>query len=256
MVWSGNAGIDWYSAVSLGLVPGMSIVHKYGRNGAVPNGSWEAITPSGAINFLQAATPVRIKAGGNAADTAAGAGARKITVEGLDSNLALATEEIVTAGASASSVTAISFWRIFRAYVSDDSTGAYGGSNTGAITVENGAGGTDLIQIGSGEGQSQFGSYSIPVGKTGYVIGGDATVNGVKAASVRGFVRANLNKVTTPFSPKKLKIQSDGILGQSVLISKSARIILPQLSDIWFEANGGGAATEASVDFEILLVDN
>lgn len=92
---------------------------------------------------------MRIKAGGNAADTAAGAGAREVTLIGLDASGNVVTEAIATNGISASSATTNSFIRLYRAYVSASGTyaTAAAGSHTAAIVIENSAGGTDWLTI-------------------------------------------------------------------------------------------------------------
>ena len=142
---------DFLLEVQRGNVSGFSMLHKFGRNDGVPNGSWEFINLLGFTAWpLSAATTVRVKLG-NANDTADGTGAREITVKGIDSNFNEITEAIATAGTSASSNTSASFWRIHRAWVS--ACGTYGAANTAAVVIENGAGGTDLIQIAT---ESQF----------------------------------------------------------------------------------------------------
>jgi len=246
---------DWWVNVQKGLIPGHSLVHKFGRNDAVPNGSWAFVN---LLIFtawpLSAATTVRIKAGGNAADTAAGAGAQEVTVQGIDSTLAELSETIATAGASASSATTASFWRVHRAWVS--SVGTYGAANTAAITIENSGGGTDLIEIAAGEGQTQFAGWSVPTGKTAYLRSITVTVDAGKAADIRLFTRADYNDAADPMKSKRLRLYFDGVLGVLNYTPASPLGGFAALTDIWFEANGSGAQTEVSVDFELLVVDD
>ena len=113
--------------VSRGLVSGMQSIKKFGRNAAVGT-SFVPIAMGGVYQTPQgsAATALRIKSGGDANDTAAGSGARSVTLEGLDENFELATEALATAGASASSATSTTFTRLFRAYVTPDTgSGTY-----------------------------------------------------------------------------------------------------------------------------------
>jgi len=252
-----NIPADFYMEVKKGNVVGHSIVQKYGRNSGVPNGSWEGVLQATAqFNFLTAATTVRVKAGGNAADTAAGAGAQAVTVEGSDNTGAFVSESIELAGASASAVTTASFWRVYRVYITDGRAGTYGGANTDDIVIENGAGGTDLITILAGEGQSQYAAYAIPLGKTGYLMSITLTADSTKAADFRMYTRSGLTDFTTPFQPKRLKRFWDGV-GEAIHYHPASPIIsMSALTDIWFEAQGSGAVSEVSVDFEILLVDD
>ena len=246
---------DFLIEVQKGNVAGHSMVHKFGRNDELPNGSWEVINLLGSTwPILSAATTVRIKAGGNAADTAAGAGAREVTVQGIDSNGDETSETIATAGASASSATTASFWRIHRAWVS--SVGTYGSANTAAVTIENSGGGTDLIQIAADEGQTQFAGFTIPSGKTGYLISLHLTVDASKAADFRVFTLNDITDTTAPMASKRLKLYFDGVLGELRYVPKGPELSLSALTDIWIEASGGGAGTEVSADFELLLVDD
>ena len=95
------------------------------------------------------ATALRIKAGGNAADDAAGAGARSVRLTGLSATGAVVSETLATAGASASAATTQTFIRLFDAEVID--SGTYGtqsvGSHVGDIVIENASGGTDWAKI-------------------------------------------------------------------------------------------------------------
>ena len=247
---------DFLIEVQKGNIAKHSVVHKFGRNAVVPNGTFEGINQlSAAFNFLTAATTVRVKAGGNAADTVAGAGAREVTVEGLDGTGAYATEAIATAGALVSAATITSFWRVFRVYVS--SCGTYGAANTAAIIIEKAGGGTDLIMIAANEGQSQYGAYAIPLAKTGYLLSVKVEADASKAADFILCIRENLTDASSaPFSPRRIKFYWDGVLGSDSLDPNSPLLVMNALTDIWLEAEGGGAITEVSCDFEILLVDD
>lgn len=247
---------DFLIEVQKGTIPGHSLVHKFGRNASVPNGTFEGVNQlSASFNFLTAATTVRIKAGGNAADAVAGNGARTVKINGLDNTGAFATETINTNGVGASSNTSTSFWRVFRAYVA--TCGTYGGSNTAQIIIENSGGGTDLISIATGEGQSKYGAYAIPLGKTGYLLDVLVEADAAKAADFRVCTRGDLTDASSaPFSPVRVRLYFDGVLGQATIDPHSPILSLPALTDIWVDAEGGGAQTEVSCDFEILLVDD
>lgn len=240
--------------VAKGNVAGHSLVHKFGRNDAVANGSWEFVSLlSAATSFLSADTTARIKAGGNAADTAAGAGAREVTFVGVDDNLAEVAEAVATAGAGASSATTASFWRIYRAYVS--SHGTYGDSNTAAITIENSGGGTDLIQIAAEEGQTQYAGFTVATGTTAYLLGVLISVDASKPADIKMIKRENFNDTSVPVQAYRLVRYWDGIQG-AFSYEPKAPLKFDALTDIWFEAQGDGAQTEVSVDFDLLIVDD
>jgi hypothetical protein len=246
---------DFFVDVQRGALSEYSIIHKFGRNDSVPNGVWELVSSSSISGALPSSgTTVRIKAGGDAADTAAGAGARKIAIIGLDSNYQEITEEVVTSGANASLPTTNVFWRLYRAYVVE--VGTYGDANTDDIVIENSDGSEDRLVITADEGQTQHAVYSIPVNKTGYLLSVHITADASKAADFRLFVRENLSDIQAPVQSRQLKLYWDGIIGEVSYKPKSPGLVLNELSDIWVEARGGGALTQVSVDFEILLKDD
>jgi len=241
--------------IASGSIPGQSLVHKFGRNDNVPNGSWVFVSLTGMTGFgLAAATAVRVKAGGNAADTATtGAGARTIVVQGIAADGSEQQETISLAGASASAPTTLTFWRVHRAWVA--TVGTYGVANTANIVVES-TGGVALITISLGEGQTQKAAFTIPIGKTGYLLSAHVTVSTNKEANVRCFTRADIMDTTAPMASKRLKLFWDGLSNGFAYKPFTPELEIPALSDIWFEAYGDGAVSQVSVDFELLLVDD
>lgn len=244
---------EFLTEVRQGKVAGYSMVHKYGRNGSVPDGTWEFVNRLGFTGWpLSAPTTVRIKAGGDAADTAAGAGAREVTVQGIDDSFNEVTEAIATAGASASSATSTSFWRVHRAWVS--AVGTYGVANTGAVAIENSGGGTDLIEIGGvGKGQSQFAAWTVPIAKTAYYLGAHVQVDTNKSANVRVYTRADIDVTVAPMKSKRLR-DFYAAKGNFCYAPKAPSLVIPAKTDFWFEASGDGAACAVTVEFELLVV--
>jgi len=237
-----------------GKIDHYDMIHKFGRNDSVPSNSWEFVNLLGFTNWpLIDATTVRIKAGGDAADSPNGNGAKSITVQGIDFYGYEVKEVIATNGASVSLDTVTLFRRIHRAWA--NTVGVYGGANTGDIIIENSSGGTDLIKIAANEGQTQFAGYTIPINKTGYFLSLNLIVDASKAADFRMFTRENIMNTADDISPKRLKLYLDGVLGHTDYYPKGPGTKVPSLTDIWIEAQGGGAGTEVSADFELLLVD-
>jgi len=246
---------DFLIEVQKGNVAGHSMVHKFGRNDAVPNGSW-AIVSLGALPaaFRSSAATMRVKAGGNAADTAAGAGATEVTIQGIDSGFAETAEAVATAGASASSATTASFWRVHRAWVSG--VGTYGAANTGIVTIEDSAGAADMMQIGADEGQSQHTCWTVPTGKKAYLLSVHVSVDSKKIVNVRVFTRKSIDDTSAPMPSKRLKLFWDGLAGVFNYRPAGPEVTLDGKEDLWVEAWGDGAAAEVSVDFELLVVDD
>ena len=251
--------MDVLIEIQKGNIPGHSLVHKFGRNIAVSTG-WEhvSLTPFDPGDFLTIPDNVRVKVGGNAADTAAGAGAQAVTVQGIVATTFFEeSESIELAGASVSAATTKSFWRIHRAYITPGRAGAYTGANTAAIVIETDAGApVDLLTIAAGEGQSQYAGFTIPAGKTGYLLSATITVQTGKEVSMRMLTRANIDNVATPFDPKRLKLHFDGLVGVLQFKARSPGGGIAAKSDVWWECKGTAGAEQVSVDFELLLVDD
>lgn len=247
-------GNDVKLDTATGLIAGRSVIHKFGENPVVAVSSTEDVTQSGVINWLTAATTVRIKAGGNAADDTAGAGSQSIIVAGLDENFEDAEETIVTAGASASSVTTTTFIRVFRAWGLD--AGAYTGANTGDIVIENGAGGTDLLTITAGMGQSETSEYTIPAGKTGYLTRISAEVDANKACDMHMWQRRDADNVSAPYTGKRIVADFPQLIGSDGENFESY-IEFPEKTDLWWTATtGAGNPASVGVDYDLILVDN
>lgn len=240
---------------ALGNRPVAKTVYKFGLNPDIA-GAAETVDYAGGTyaGWITAASAVRVKAGGNAADTAAGAGARKIIVSGLDQNWAEAQEEITLAGASASAATTTTFIRVYRAYITD--VGAYGGLNTGAITVET-TGGTVVAYIQAGAGQTQFSGYTIPAGYTGWLGAAVINVDPANTARVSMWQRRNADTVAAPYTGARLVYRLENVSGY-ISDSLIAHIPFPAKTDVWWTAakQTGGGNTSVSINFDIILTDD
>lgn len=248
--------------VSRGLLSGISDVKKFGRNDAVGT-TYVPVCMGGVYQTPQSgsATTLRIKAGGNANDTAAGTGARSVTIEGLDENFALASETIATAGASASSATSTTFTRVFRAYVASSGTYATSsaGSHAGDIVIENGAGGTDWLTIdstGFPKAQSEIGAYSVPAGSTAYVFIVNITIDTNKSTDLVFFQRGGIDETSAPYTAMRAKSVLVGLTSNAELQGKNVPLgPFAGPCDIGFLAKVGTGTASVAVEFEIFLVD-
>lgn len=256
MVWKPPTATSFFFDVARGRKEGHSRIYKFGRNADVGTGAYEAVWAyGGAYNFLQAASALRIQAGGNAADTAAGAGAQTITVYGLDENWDEVSETISTNGASASSPTSTTFIRVYRAVVS--TVGTYHAANTGAITIET-TGGTVVGYIAAGLGQTQMAIYSVPAGKTAYMAYASAEISasgGSKSATIRFFIAPGADDVSTPYNGVNLLGVLDGGSGK-YYYDFPAFPSFPEKTDLWAEAIADTNATQVAVRFQLILIDN
>jgi len=251
---------EFYQEVTAGNVAKHSIVSIFGRNDAVGT-SFVPIALGGIYEMPQVAgaTTLRIKAGGNANDDAAGTGAREVTVVVLDETGAEITETIATAGASASTVTTVTAIRLLRAFVSK--SGAYPtalvGSHDDDIVIENGSGGTDWATIGNTDfarSITSIGFYTVPLGFTAFVHSISITVDSTKSASVIAVKRENILEAAAPFTPMITLLELGGISGQDNETLKLPSEGFAALTDIGLVGMIATGSTEIDINFRILLV--
>ena len=252
---------DYLTEVARGNVSGASIIQKFGHNGLIGT-TFVPVTGIGTYETPQvgSATALRIKAGGNANDTAAGSGAREVTIEGINELGAFVSEAVATAGALASAKTAAKFIRMFRAYVSASGTYATStaGSHAADITIENGAGGTDWSEIhieGFPLGQTERGVYTIPEGYTGYLLSASGFTDGTKITEILFFKREGILKTVAPYDA--MRIVFDATLeGGEFTHEPKAPLLIGTGCDCGFMAKVNQGTANVQVDFEILLIQN
>ena len=232
------------------------VVRKFGLNSDVDAGE-EMITTLGKSMsasvhpdcFLTAATTVRVKAGGNANDTAAGSRALTLTIEGLDENWLPARETVDLAGASASASTTTTFIRVFRAYIGD-TVGTYGLANEGAITLENTAGTIDLLQIPAGAGQTEEAWFTVSAGYTAFINHIDVGVDGTKTANLKCYFVDN----TVTDAGRRTKLNWPGIGGFNNNTLGIPLKVTEKTDIIW--TAGSSSNGLVSVEFDLFMVPN
>lgn len=249
---------DWLIEVAKGNVPGHSIIHKFGRNVAVGT-TFVPVAFGGLYNTPQpaAATTLRVKAG-NANDTAAGTGAREITLLGLDETATEVSEAVATAGASASAATTTTFMRTPRAFVSASGTyaTALAGSHAADIVIENGAGGTDWLTIDSTsfpKGQTEIAVYSVPTGFKAYVLSALVVTDVTKTTDVLLFKRESILDAAAPYSAMRLLFEGQ-LKGAPLNFSPRSPMLVTGPCDVGWMAKVTSGSAEVAVDFEILQV--
>ena len=237
-----------------------SIVHKFGR--AIVTTAFTLVAFGGAYQMPQvaAATKLRVKLG-DAKDTAAGDGAREITIQGLDETGALVSEALATAGTSASANSTNDYIRLFRAYVSAsgsyDTTGPAAGHEDD-IVIENAAGNADWLTIDATDvprGQSEVACYTVPLGKKAYLTHVKINMDSTKVTTVILMKRENILDAAAPYQPFRLQFQLGGLVGNQILNPEVPYGPFEPLTDIVFLAKVAGTTGEVDIDFELVLVD-
>jgi len=181
------------------------------------------------------AVQLRISAGGNANDTAAGLGAREVLLYGIDQNGLEITDTIVTAGASASLPSARTFMRLLSARVSKSGTYATQttGSHVGDIVIESTAGlsWASIPLNGFPEAISRIGSFTIPIDYEAFLIGVRVNASAGKTVDAVVFKRENILQTAPPYDPMVVVNEYFNVTG-FLDIGYEAPIYLPPLTDI------------------------
>jgi hypothetical protein len=249
---------DPYLDISRGLYADKFAFHRFGYNPTVPNGSFADIWtygPSDATyNWPTTDEKFRVKAGGNAADDAAGAGARTIQIQYLDANGDEQQDQLTLDGSSVSTSTSVAGRRVIRAWV--DTVGAIKSNNTGQIIIENETSGQVVAAIAAGVGQTELSMYTVPLGYTAYLtrVQVNVSVGTNKDADVKMWQRQDAYTTSAPFGSKRLVRQWVAVQGADNIIKYESHPTFPALTDLWFEAQGNGAATSVDIDYDLILV--
>lgn len=170
-----------FIAISAGDVPGVSYINKFGRNPDIDDQTTEDIWSVGnSYPFPTTAEQLDVVSS-SPNDTTAGTGARTIEIQGLDSNFDELTETVTMNGTTPVTTTNL-FLRVNRLVLKTTGSNS---RNEGDITIDNS---TDTIaQMDQNEGSSFQAIYTVPNGKTAYVLGGYATLSRKPKASGRKF---------------------------------------------------------------------
>ena len=250
---------NFLTRVASGAIEGAELVRKFGRNSAV-GASFTPIAVGGFYRTPQAssATKLRVKAG-NVADSAAGTGARKVYIEGINQLGARTSEILTTAGTSPGANSVNDYMRIYRAYVYE--SGAYAtqaaGSHAAAIVIQNAAGTQDWLTIGATifpRGQSEVACYTIPIGYTGFIVGASMFTESDKATDLIFFQRRQILDPAAPYQAMRVVFEFGGVSGSQSLESRAPIGPLPELTDIGFLGKVAQATGAVSADFDVLMM--
>lgn len=247
---------DFFTEVSEGNITGYSLIHKFGASASIGT----TLLPVALANTYQTpTTATSLEFVSNSAnDTANGTGARQITVIGIGADWTEVSQTVTTNGITAVALTT-PLLRLYRWYVSQ--SGAYAtqatSSHVGKLTIRVAGGGTTWSQIPITPfpmGQSQIGVYTIPLGKTAFLLSLDAYVSSSKAVDVLVFQRPNANDITAPYTGAiRLVSQWAQVTGHLPVKYRSPRGPFVGPCDIGFMAKTSTGTGSATVEFELIL---
>ena len=252
--------LPWGHHVARNNMTQAHVHHQFGRNVACPT-TYVPVSDTGVYRTPQpaAATQLRIKAGGNVADTANGDGARSVRLWGLNASGDEVTETLATAGASASAATTNSFIRLYQAEVIE--SGTYGsqsaGSHAGNITIENAAGTEDWAQIqlnGFPSGSTGIGSITVPRNHVCLVSSVQINVDNAKSTDVLILKREGILQSAAPYSPIQ-KVQEFIGVSRSISVKFDVPLMFKELTDLGVLAKVSNGTGAVSVGIEALMLE-
>jgi len=223
--------------ISAGNLEGYSGVHKfgavYGTALSTMSTVWTAAdtTATALYDWTYSAGTVTVV-------SSSGSDVTSMTVQGLDSDYNFAEETFTLTGATPTAAGVVNFARVNRAFMNTT-------TNVGKIQVKRGA--TVVTEIGAGYGQTLQCLYTVPAGKTAYLM--------AMAASASKNQSTDLFLFQRPFGGA-FRVQTTVSLNQSSqTLEFPVPIKLTEKTDLDLRVQGSSNAT-VSADFTMVLVDN
>ena len=183
--------------VARGKTRGASQIHKFGATPSQSINTTASVWDKGDTLYPWSAfdtAGVLVVAAVNASDNG-----KTLTVEGLDENFNLVSEDF-TLSSSATVTGTQTFKRVYRGFLTD-------GTNVGQINVSRG--GTQVLRIIADAGQTLMAVYTVPAGYTGYLYQGIASAQ--SGADATGFMYARYNTIGTAFRvAHSFEVSGDG----------------------------------------------
>lgn len=249
---------DFFQLVRQGLVPGHSLVSKFGAAEAIGT----SITPVATAKTYK--TPTALTSlelvSDSTDDAAAGSGLRKVRVYGLSTGWEEVIEEVTLNGTTAVAL-ANQYFRIYRMYGTESGTYATdtAPSHNSTITLRVASGGAtwaEFISVGGfGMGQSEIACYSVPAGYKAYLVDRYLTVETNKAANLFGFIRESADTVAAPFSPMRVFERNLAITEEHAVKPRVLRGPFQGPCDLGYMAAATPSGTcDVSISFDLLLV--
>lgn len=222
--------------ISAGDLAGYAGVHKYGAVFGTASSGWSTVWTA-ADTASSTLYPWDTAANTITVVSSSGSDTGDVTIQGLDTDYNFIEETLTLTGTTpvAGSTT---FLRVNRAFMNDD-------TNVGKIQVKNGT--TVVTEIASGYGQTLQCFYTIPAGKTGYMLNMQTSASKNQETILSLFARTLGGAFRTQ--------------GVMALYQNNQQLDFPvplkfnEKTDIDLRVNGSANAAIAA-DFSIILVDN
>lgn len=244
-------GMDFYTAVGLGLVPGCRRVTALGNNpdidlATLPEDIWSG---GGVYPWLTASTSLEIVST-NVNDSSTGTGARTVLIQGLDINY-IEVSQTVTLNGTTPVAIPTQLFRINSALIMSAGSGKV---NAGDINIRDVGGGTIRAIIPLGYGTTRQSVYTVPAGHT-LSIHSQFFNNIRSGGTVRDTTIANFIQSPNGFYRLPLELDVDG---NPYRHDATPGVILPEKTDYAHRVTFVSAANDTNVTTAILgiLISN
>lgn len=244
---------DFYTEVRKGNVSGHSVVAIVARNSAVGT-SFETLWGEGGMYSFPSSASQMTVSSADADDTSAGTGLRTLLLTYLDASYIEQTEVITMNGQTAVNTVATDILRI-QSMVG--LTAGSSGSNeglvyigTGTVTTGKPANVFGIISMNGtgGDNFSMHGFYTIPDGKTGFLLSVLQSIDGNKDATTKIMI-----KQETGLLINSGQITDTGGANQFIVSATPGYIAH---TDISFDSRLTSGSAELNIFAELLLVDD
>ena len=230
--------------IANGQMLGASHINKFGYTGTAVNGSatiWDGVAVSGNSIYAYLTTPVTLKVD---SDDNGDDGATYL-IEGLDGDYNPVSEEITTDANTGIGTGTQLFLRVFRARMTSN-----GGVNAGNVSITtNNEDDTLLAYIKEDNGQTLMSIYTVPAGKTAYLIKLHGSVD-------KANVDVKFMFFETPFGgSRNIKHMSGTQGGNPVDYDYPVPLRFEEKSDLEMRILTSASCGAGGV-FDLILVDN
>ncbi len=260
VLWLGTKRLPAQFLVEVvkGNVPGHELRHRFGK--AIVGTTMVPIASSLKYPTPTAAVTLEVVSS-DADDTAAGAGARSITIKGLNASWQEITQTVATNGLTPVPFP-IDMLRVYDWWVETSGTYATSaaGSHQGTITIQTSPGAV-LWFNGTitpyPKGQSEIAGFTVPVGVRAYIFIHGIIADSTKTTDVIFLKREDADTIAAPFPPIRTIKEFTGVAGNSVGGDTMAPInAFAAKTDILFMGIVASGTASITVDYEILLISD
>lgn len=246
---SGDPLGDHLLSISMGAVPGVSHINKFGSNPTVATDSSEEIW-DGSASYTFPATALMTKIN-TSADVIAMRG-EVVEIQGLDANWSLVTQNASLDATNTTTLVTLDtpLIRVFRMKFLSSVV------STSSITLVNDGDTVIYGNIEPGNNQTGMAIYTVPAGYTAFVTNYWAHNNPISgnnptSLDIKLWVRDNHNGYAPQYKHERGIAVAGGFVHEFKPYAKFG-----QKSDIYLEVTTVGGAASMSAGFDLLLVDN